>query len=94
MRTLIITFIAVLTGCRSDRPPAMTICILDEFGGGYCVNPHGQREYKYPSSLKNFWAANAADMQNFISWCYNATQSEAFLVKKEFIDLQNAMDAE
>jgi len=93
MRTLIIAFITVLFGCRSDRPPAITICILDEFGGGYCVDPHGQREYKYPSSLKNFWAANPADMQNFISWCYNANESELVSVKKELIQLQNSMES-
>lgn len=76
MRLLILLCIAFLIACRSDRPPPMTICILDRFGGGHCVDPTGVRVYKYPKDLENYWSANANDMRAFSAWCYGINNAD------------------
>ena len=62
--------------CRTDKPPAISIiCIGDGFGGADCVLASGERQYKSPSELKNYWMTTAVDQQNYSSWCYKTTPS-------------------
>lgn len=61
-------------GCRKDQPPQLSIiCTLDGRGGGDCVLPGGQKIYKSPSEMKNFWATTQVDMSNFSAWCYDTS---------------------
>lgn len=70
----VVLVLALVSGCRSDRPPAIsTICILDGYGGGDCVNSDGTSVYKRPSEMLNYWSTTQADMQNFASWCYKTS---------------------
>ena len=63
---------AELASCRHSQPPEISIiCILDGFGGGDCVNSIGEKIYRAPSEMTNFWATTQGDMANFSSWCYD-----------------------
>ena len=61
-----------LSSCRSDKPPAIDICILDGVGGGDCVLKDGTQRYMLPSEMKNMWSTTQADMAAYSSWCYKA----------------------
>ena len=62
------------SGCRKDTPPVFSvICLGDGFGGADCSVADGSRKYLKPSELKNFWMTTNADMQNYTSWCYQAS---------------------
>lgn len=73
-------FILLLAGCRNDPAPRIEICILDGHGGGDCVAADGNRNYRPPSKMLNYWATSQPDMANFSSWCYKARPSDTKLV--------------
>jgi hypothetical protein len=62
-----------VSSCRTDKPPAIEVCILDGFGGGKCVESDGTELYKSPSAMKDYWATNEPDMGNYTSWCYQTS---------------------
>lgn len=65
-----------LSACRSSTPPALSlICIGDGVGGADCVDHAGNKIYKTPSELLNFWMTTETDEQNFAQWCYGASSS-------------------
>lgn len=67
--------LAVLSSCRTSRPPPISlICIGDGFGGGDCVTDHGEKVYKSPTELKNFWMTPQDDEARFASWCYKTDE--------------------
>lgn len=67
-----------LFACRSSTPPKLSIvCILDGYGGADCVDANGNKIYKAPSELTNFWATTETDEQNFTQWCYGSGSSNA-----------------
>lgn len=68
----------VLSSCRSSQPPALSIvCIGDGFGGADCVDSGGNKVYKPPSQLVNYWMTTEVDEQNFTTWCYGSNSSTA-----------------
>lgn len=63
-----------LNACRSSQPPALSlVCIGDGVGGADCVDHAGNKIYKTPSELLNFWMTTETDEQNFAQWCYGAS---------------------
>lgn len=67
----------LLSGCRTDPPPKLSIvCILDGHGAGDCVDASGNRVYKLPSEMLNYWATTEVDQQNWASWCYGSSASQ------------------
>lgn len=72
-RRLLIGLACFISACRRDLPPKIDICIGDGFGGADCVLKTGEKAYRSPSELKNYWATTQADMAAFSSWCYQAS---------------------
>jgi hypothetical protein len=77
-----------LTGCRTDKAPATSVCIGDGFGGGDCQltassplvalcvkNANGY--YCPPSALKGAWITSEAEEASFASWCFKAPAAVA-----------------
>jgi len=64
-----------LSACRTDKPPAIDICIGDGAGGADCVLKDGTQVWRSPSELKNYWITTQADMANYSAWCYKTTVS-------------------
>lgn len=76
-KLLFLVLAFALSGCRTDRPPLMSvICTGDGFGGAECVTHAGAKVYKAPSELKNFWMTTQDDEANFAAWCYDATPDQ------------------
>lgn len=69
---LLVASALFLSSCRSDKPPAVEVCILDGFGGGDCILKDGSKKYRAPSEMLNFWATSQEDMAQFSSWCYES----------------------
>lgn len=63
--------------CRKDKPPKITICILDGHGGGDCVDQADQNVYMPPSEMLNMWCTTQQDMAAFSSWCYQTSKGAA-----------------
>lgn len=78
--------IVLVLGCRSSQPPKIEICILDGFGAGDCIEADGSRKYRLPSEMKNYWSTNQADMSNFSSWCYDASQTNTNVVMQQITE--------
>jgi hypothetical protein len=74
---LLVSLGLLLTSCRDSVPPKIEVCIGDGVGGADCVEADGSQKYRLPSELKNYWMTGQPDMQNFSSWCYDATPSAA-----------------
>lgn len=87
--SLLIIF--VLSGCRTDNPPVLSlICTLDGLGGADCVTGQGDRKYLAPSETVNMWATTQTDQANFAAWCYGVSPKTANAalesIKKNGID--------
>lgn len=68
----------LLSGCRDSQPPQLSvICIGDGFGGADCVDSSGNKVYKSPSQLLNYWMTTQGDEANFAGWCYDTNSSAA-----------------
>jgi hypothetical protein len=72
----------------------MTICILDRFGGGHCVDPTGARIYKYPKDLENYWSANADDMRAYSAWCYGINNIDDPVMSKNLEQLKKTIESD
>jgi hypothetical protein len=74
----IVILLLSLSGCRTDRPPVLSlICTLDGLGGGDCVTATGEKKYLSPSETVNFWATTQTDQANFAAWCYKVSPETA-----------------
>lgn len=62
--------------CRNSKPPKISlICLGDGYGGADCVDPAGNKIYKSPSDLKDFWMTTQVDEANYSAWCYDTSVS-------------------
>ena len=68
--SVVIFLLIGLFACKKDPPPPMTICLLGPYGGAQCVDPEGMRDYRYPSTLKNYMALSPDDTKALFGWCY------------------------
>jgi len=74
----IVIFCSLMLGCRTSKPPSISIiCIGDGAGGADCVDSAGNKVYKKPSELKNFWMTTQYDEANFTAWCYDTSPAKA-----------------
>lgn len=94
----LLSFIAIsISGCRTDKPPAIEVCILDGFGGGQCVESDGTEVYKSPSAMKDYWATNESDMGSYTSWCYQtnaaSVQPSMLWVKQQVAQITSETQA-
>lgn len=64
----------VLAACRTDKPPVIEICIGDGFGAADCIDRDGNKVYRSPSELQNYWMSPQQDMAAFSSWCYKVNK--------------------
>jgi len=87
-----------ISGCRSDKPPVISIiCLGDGFGGADCslganaTAPAGcsasdptqpTHVYCLPSALTNFWMTSEADESAWASWCYGSAPQASRAVLK------------
>lgn len=79
-----------LFSCRESSPPQLSIiCLGDGFGGADCVDSSGNKVYKSPSQLLNYWMTTEADEQNFSSWCYGGDAPAAAAVKIGMSDIKD-----
>lgn len=75
--SLLFLALAFLSGCRTSQPPKLSvICIGDGYGGANCADSAGNKVYKKPSELVNFWMTTENDEQNFAQWCYGSSTPE------------------
>ena len=82
-KLLLVSLGLLLSSCRTDAPPKLSIiCIGDGFGGADCTDSTGNKVYKSPTDLLNFWMTTQVDEANYTSWCYGTTAS----VVKPFMD--------
>lgn len=80
------------TGCRSDKPPKIDICLGDGVGGADCTlregselrakcmyhnDANGEGWYCPPSALANTWITTQTDMESFSSFCYDVSKKTA-----------------
>ncbi len=87
-----ILFSAGSTGCKSEKAPAIDVCLGDGFGGASCVLREGSELrskchysetvnakgwYCPPSSLENMWMTTQRDMESFSSFCYDVSRKTA-----------------
>ncbi len=66
-----------LSGCRSDEPPPIEICNLNQAGGARCRLVTGQNVTKLPSELSGYWATSQQDMARFSAWCFDTSYTNA-----------------
>lgn len=79
----------LLSSCRTSKPPALSIiCLGDGVGGADCVDSVGNKIYKKPSELLNYWMTTEVDEQNFASWCYGGGSGGAVKAGMESIKNQ------
>lgn len=68
-----------LSGCKADKPPAITVCIGDGVGGADCRTATGTVLYLGPVELQNYWMASQEDVSRLLSWCYDTNISASAL---------------
>ena len=83
-RTLLVALsLFSLIACRTTRPPVITNCIGDGFGGCDGYDRSGRAISPGPSQLKNWWMAPQPEFAEFAAWCYNAKVDEAIRVLEQ-----------
>ncbi len=85
-KKLCLVLALLLVSCREDHPPKIEICIGDGFGGADCVGPAGDRYYKLPTQLRNYWMTNQSDQANFSAWCYDTSVRSMKIPMQEIVD--------
>lgn len=86
--------VALLLGsaCATTEttPPPIPVFFHDGLGGADGRESNGDKAYKKPSQLKNWWMTDPLSMARFSAWCYRLPPNEVDRLLAEILEQQGA----